>query len=164
MNPSPLQAAGYPANGTSSFRTIHPQSLLTGYSGSKIKASTIRWPILVKEVSQFLDHYAYSKLYLSLVQKSGISVDVINPSNLPTSDIEQTIVVAHSLRMLEEKLNSPPVKSGHQYAGFLQYRGLIHQTGVGKPFYWVKGQSPNIDSEEFLQLLKEFTKKDGKVF
>lgn len=37
MNPSPLLAAGYPASGTSSYRTSHPQSCAARYSGSKIR-------------------------------------------------------------------------------------------------------------------------------
>ncbi len=37
MNPSPLLAAGYPASGTSSYRTIHPRSRAARYSGSIIK-------------------------------------------------------------------------------------------------------------------------------
>lgn len=170
----------------------------------EIKTSTIRLPILTKEASQFIDHYLYSQIYLLLVQNAGININVRNPHNVPTSDVEQTIVTAHALRMLEEELtqkpsflreivdagsglriggilfanwyvdqlnrrlivaeDSPSVQGGHQYAGFLQEKGLIYQPGRGKPFLWVKGQGPQIASEEFLQLLKEFTENTGKVF
>lgn len=170
----------------------------------EMRSSTLRWPVLIKEVSQFIDYYAYSKLYLSLVERAGVSIDFLNPNNLPTSDIERTITLAYTIGLLEEILtkkpsfyreiidagsairvggilfanwytdqlnqnrvipeNTEPIKTGHQLGALLQEKGLIHQSGAGQPFYWTKGKSPEINSEEFLQLIKEFRQHNGQVF
>lgn len=50
------------------------------------------------------------------------------------------------------------VDAGHQYAGFLQEKGLIkQQTGS---FVWTKGLRPTID-REFLNLYREFSRLDS---
>ncbi len=183
---------------------ISSESEATIQLSEDIKKSSVRWPILIIEVSQIYDFFAYSQLYLSLVQKAGIGFEVINPDNLLFSDLEKTIVVEESIRILEEKLSQKPsffrtivdvgsalrvggilfanwyvdqlnrripisesadwVKGGQHYAGFLQSKGLITQQRRGGLFTWTNGQSPSINSEEFLRLVEEFSGKTRNVF
>lgn len=169
-----------------------------------IRANTVRRPITVKEVSQLYDHYEYCRLYLSLVQNAGVKVDINNLDNMPISETEKIIVMAHQLRRHEEitfqkrsflidivdfgsaikiggilfanwyvdqlnrKLpiqeNADWFKTGHDFAGFLQSKGLIIQRQRGGLFTWTKGQSPNINSEEFLKLVEEYSGRTRAVF
>lgn len=55
-------------------------------------------------------------------------------------------------------------RTGNNLVGFLQEKGLIYQPARGELFLWTKGQSPEINSAEFLQLIEEFINTKASVF
>ena len=70
---------------------------------TEVLASSIRLPILVKEVSQLYDNLDYCRVYLSVMQGRGVQFMVQNQQHVATSENETIAAVAHELRKVEEE-------------------------------------------------------------
>lgn len=166
-----------------------------------VQSSSVRMPVLVKEVSQVYDLPEYYRLYMKLAQEQGISYRYINEDNVSTTQDEILANACEAISNIETEQigssflneiidtgshirvggisfanwyqdqinrgfrideNSTVNRVGISVMQFLKNKRLIMQDG--SRFVWTRGQAPNIDSKEFMDLLTELSGKSGLTF
>lgn len=124
-------------------RFINPTNIQT--SAGEVLANTVKQVWMVEEQKT-----GTKSLFIDLVDAgSGIKVGGIMFANWYVDQLNKRLYVPDT--------NTSWVKAGHDYAGFLQEKGLIVQRPNGGIFVWKNGKSPEINSPEFSNLFFEFT-------
>lgn len=67
----------------------------------EVRENTVRWPVVVKEISQILDYPLYSQRYVNLLKKEGVIFELNNPENILTTNQEINTAISYYLMIVE---------------------------------------------------------------